>query len=155
MEIIMKPKKRIALIAHDNMKDEMLEFVRDNEDILKQHELCGTGTTASIIRDRVGLEVKRYKSGPMGGDVQISGLIAEGDIDIVIFFWDPLSAQPHDPDIRALLRIAVLYDVPIATNRSTAYFILNSKFIDSEFRRDVVDHSELMSKRKEEFEKLK
>ncbi len=155
MEVIMGKKKRVALIAHDHMKDEMLTFVKENQEILEEHELCGTGTTSTLIADRTGLKVKKYKSGPMGGDAQISSRIAEGKIDMVIFFWDPLSAQPHDPDIRALLRLAVLYDVPIATNRSTAAFVLHSKFMGTEFKRDVLDHSELMEKRKNEFKKLK
>lgn len=120
-----KAKKRIALIAHDNKKSDMLRWARENAELLKNYELCGTGTTAKLVSDATGLAVERYLSGPLGGDQQIGAKIAEGIIDIVVFFWDPLQMQPHDPDVKALLRIAVVYDIPIATNRATADCILN------------------------------
>ena len=110
----------IALIAHDNKKVEMVNWAMRNKEILKNFNLCGTGTTAKLVADATDLKVKRFLSGPLGGDQQIGAKIAEGKIDIVIFFWDPLQSQPHDPDVKALLRIAVVYDIPIATNKATA-----------------------------------
>lgn len=131
-------KKHIALIAHDNMKTEIVEWAKKNKEVLRNHFLCGTGTTAKLISDRTQLPVTAYNSGPLGGDQQIGSRIVEGDIDMVIFFWDPLESQPHDPDIKALLRIAVVYDVPIATNRATADFLLTSQFMDNEYRLEEV-----------------
>lgn len=122
----MKEIKKIALIAHDNKKAEMVAWSMKNRELLARYELCGTGTTAKLVAESTGLEVYRYLSGPLGGDQQIGAKIAEGQIDFVIFFWDPLSMQPHDPDVKALLRIAALYDVPIATNKATADFVLSS-----------------------------
>ena len=123
----MSKQKHIALIAHDNMKKELIDWVTKNKKILRKHFLCGTGTTSRMISETVELPVKAFKSGPMGGDQQIGARIAEGNIDMMIFFWDPLEAQPHDPDVKALLRIAVLYDIPVANNRATADFILTSE----------------------------
>jgi len=122
-------QKRIALIAHDNMKPTIIEWCAENKDILSQHLLCGTGTTAKRIHDETGLAVERYKSGPLGGDQQIGAQITDGKIDIVIFFSDPLTAQPHDPDVKALLRIAQVYDIPIANNRATAQYIIHSTLL--------------------------
>ncbi len=119
-------KKTIALIAHDNKKPEIVEWASKNVEILKNYNLCGTGTTSRRISEATGLEVKGYLSGPLGGDQQIGALTAEGKIDAIIFLCDPLEAQPHDPDVKALLRIAVVYDVPIATNISTANCILST-----------------------------
>lgn len=118
--------KRIALIAHDNMKPTMIEWCQKNKDILGHHFLCGTGTTAKKINEATGLPVRAYLSGPLGGDQQIGARVAVGEIDIVIFFSDPLTAQPHDPDVKALLRIAQVYDIPIANNKATADCILKS-----------------------------
>lgn len=117
-------KKTIALIAHDNKKHEIVAWCLANKQVLENYNLCGTGTTASLIAEATGLNVKKYLSGPVGGDQQIGAKVAEGKIDIVIFFWDPLQTQPHDPDIKALLRIAVVYDIPIATNKATANLVL-------------------------------
>ncbi len=122
----MKEIKKIALIAHDNKKAEMVAWSMKNRELLARYELCGTGTTAKLVAESTGLDVYRYLSGPLGGDQQIGAKIAEGQIDFVIFFWDPLSMQPHDPDVKALLRIAALYDVPIATNKATADFVMTS-----------------------------
>ena len=122
--------KTIALIAHDNKKHEMVNWALVNKDILAKFYLCGTGTTAKLVAEATGLNVKRYLSGPLGGDQQIGAKIGEKKIDIVMFFWDPLQAQPHDPDVKALLRIAVVYDIPIATNIATANYILQSRFIE-------------------------
>lgn len=123
-------KKRIALIAHDNMKSKMIEWCGLNREILQKHNLCGTGTTAGLITANTGLNVKAYKSGPYGGDQQIGAEIAEGKIDMVIFFSDPLTAQPHDPDVKALLRIAQVYDIPIANNFATAQYIIRSPLMN-------------------------
>ena len=122
----MKAIKKIALIAHDNKKPEIIEWAKKNKDILKDFELCGTGTTAKRISDATGLEVYGYFSGPLGGDQQIGALVATGEIDLVVFFCDPLQAQPHDPDVKALLRIANVYDVAIATNVATADLVIKS-----------------------------
>ncbi len=112
--------KTLALIAHDNKKREIVEWAQANKTSLAPFELCGTGHTAQMIADATGLDVKPFLSGPMGGDQQIGAKIAEGEIDGVVFFWDPLQTQPHDPDVKALLRIATMYDIPIATNKATA-----------------------------------
>ena len=122
----MKEIKTVALIAHDNKKAEMVAWSMKKKDLLAKYQLCGTGTTSKLVAESTGLDVYRYLSGPLGGDQQIGAKIAEGQIDVVIFFWDPLSMQPHDPDVKALLRIAALYDVPIATNKATADFVLSS-----------------------------
>ena len=118
--------KTIALIAHDNKKHDIVAWALNNKKLLSNYNLCGTGTTAKLISEATGLKVKRYLSGPLGGDQQIGAKIAEKKVDLVIFFWDPLQAQPHDPDVKALLRISVVYDIPIATNRATADFVINS-----------------------------
>lgn len=122
--------KTIALIAHDNKKKDIIRWASENKERLSKFNLCGTGTTAKMISEATGLNVKGYLSGPLGGDLQIGAKVAKKDIDIVIFIWDPLQAQPHDPDVKALLRIAALYDVPIATNISTADFMLHSDLLD-------------------------
>lgn len=117
-------KKVIALVAHDNKKPNLVAWAVNNKDALKDYDLCGTGHTAKLVEEATGLKVRQFLPGPMGGDQQVGANIAQGNIDIVIFFWDPLSAQPHDPDVKALLRIAVVYDIPIATNKSTADCII-------------------------------
>lgn len=124
-----KRQKTIALIAHDNKKHEIVNWALENKDLLAGYALCGTGTTAKLVGEATGLRVKRYLSGPLGGDQQIGAKVAEGKIDVVIFFWDPLQTQPHDPDVKALLRIAVVYDIPIATNRATAEYIIRSSLM--------------------------
>ena len=122
----MKTQMTVALVAHDNKKHEMIQWALTNKEALSAFKLCGTGTRAKLVSDATGLEVKRYLSGPLGGDQQIGAKVAEGKIDIVIFFWDPLQMQPHDPDVKALLRIAALYDIPIATNKRTADYIIGA-----------------------------
>ena len=124
-----KSIKRVALIAHDNKKPEIIEWAKKNKEILEQFELFGTGTTSTRVAEATGLNVKGYLSGPLGGDQQIGAKVAEGEIDLVVFFCDPLQAQPHDPDVKALLRIANVYDVPIATNTATADLVITSKLI--------------------------
>ncbi len=147
--LTLEKQKNIALIAHDGKKDEMLEWCEKNKKILQRHFLCGTGTTATMIADRTGLPVRAYNSGPLGGDQQIGAKIVEGAIDFIVFFSDPLCAQPHDPDVKALLRIALVYDIPIATNRSSADFMITSEFMDSEYTRQVENFKLTVKKRSE------
>lgn len=132
-------QKNIALIAHDGKKQELINWCEKNKDVLKNHFLCGTGTTARMVTDRTGLPVKGYNSGPLGGDQQIGAKIVEGNIDFVIFFSDPLEAQPHDPDVKALLRIAQVYDIPIANNKATADFMINSSLMNQEYEHQVIN----------------
>jgi methylglyoxal synthase len=135
----MAARKRIALIAHDNLKRDILEWARYNLDRLGRHELYGTGTTGGMIAAELGLTVKRFRSGPLGGDQQVGAGVAEGRIDFIIFFWDPLAPHSHDVDVKALLRIAVVYNVPIACNRATADFLLSSHLMDEEYDRRLPD----------------
>ena len=134
---VLGEKKRIALIAHDSMKSDLIDWCMENLETLKKHSLCGTGTTARLIKEHTGLPVKGYRSGPLGGDQQVGSKIVEGKIDIVIFFSDPLTAQPHDPDVKALLRIAQVYDIPIANNKATADFIISSKFFNEPYTQEI------------------
>ncbi|MFI6977296.1 methylglyoxal synthase [Embleya sp. NPDC050154] len=119
-------ERGIALVAHDRYKPEMLAWARIHREILAAHRLYATGTTGGIIADELDLRVTRFRSGPLGGDQQIGSRIAEGDVDLLVFFWDPLSPQPHEPDVRALLRLAVLANIPVACNRATADFVITS-----------------------------
>lgn len=140
-------QKRIALIAHDGKKQELIEWCNENKEILQKHFLCGTGTTARLIADYTGLPVKGYNSGPLGGDQQIGAKIVEGSIDLVVFFSDPLEAQPHDPDVKALLRIAQVYDIPMANNKSTADFIITSSYMNEEYVHEVLNFNRNVEKR--------
>ena len=140
-------QKNIALIAHDGKKQELLDWCDWNKEILQRHFLCGTGTTAKMITDRTGLPVRGYNSGPLGGDQQIVAKIVEGKIDLVIFFSDPLTAQPHDPDVKALLRIASVYDIPIANNRSSADFMITSPLINEKYKHQVVNFQHQIANR--------
>jgi len=133
-------QKHIALVAHDNCKKALIDWVAENDHVLSRHFLCGTGTTARMITEHTGLPVKAYKSGPLGGDQQIGALISDLNVDFLIFFWDPLEAQPHDPDVKALLRIAVLYNIPVAMNQSTADFLLFSKLMDQDYERPILNY---------------
>lgn len=144
---VMPAQKNIALIAHDNMKPEIVEWCRENKDILAHHFLVGTGTTAKVIAEITGLPIRAYNSGPLGGDQQIGARIVDGKIDLVIFFSDPLTAQPHDPDVKALLRIAQVYDIPIANNRATADFIINSTCMDKEYSHNVINFRQTVTDR--------
>lgn len=132
-------QKNIALIAHDGKKPELMEWCMKNKNILSHHFLCGTGTTARMLSERTGLPVRGYNSGPLGGDLQIGSKIVEGKIDVIIFFSDPLTAQPHDPDVKALLRIAQVYDIPIANNSASADFIVTSSLMNEEYTHKVID----------------
>ena len=129
--------KRIALVAHDNMKREMLEWATEHKEELRRHVLIATGSTGKLVADSTGLTLERMRSGPLGGDQQIGARIAEAGIDILLFFWDPLEPQPHDPDIRALLRIAVVWNIPVACNRASADFILSSPLLGAKYQRRV------------------
>jgi methylglyoxal synthase len=132
---LMPRRKRIALIAHDNCKPDMLEWARFNVETLSAHELHATGTTGTLLANELGLTVDRFLSGPLGGDQQVGAAIAEGRIDFLVFFWDPLEPQPHDVDVKALLRIAVVCNVPTACNRATADFVLSSPLTGQEYQR--------------------
>ncbi len=144
---VMEAQKNIALIAHDNKKQELIEWCLKNKEILEHHFLCGTGTTAKMVADRTGLPVRGYNSGPLGGDQQIGARVVDGKIDLIIFFSDPLTAQPHDPDVKALLRIAQVYDIPIANNRATADFIITSPFMDSVYTHELPDFKGAVAER--------
>lgn len=142
--------KKIALVAHDGKKKELVEWCDKNKDVLKGHFLCGTGTTARLISEKTGLPVKGYCSGPLGGDQQIGAKIVEGQVDFIVFLWDPLEAQPHDPDVKALLRIAVVYDIPIANNLATADFMLHSEYMNEPYSRRIENFNLAISRRVEE-----
>lgn len=143
----MGQRKRIALVAHDNKKADLLDWARFNRDLLEKHELWATGTTGLLLKKELGLEINILKSGPLGGDQQVGARIAEGLIDFLIFFWDPLEAQPHDPDVKALLRIAVVWNIPVACDRASADFIISSPLMTEEYPRQVPDYSDYRSRR--------
>ena len=140
VEMSVGPHKTIALVAHDNMKDELLEWVGKHREELSRHTLIGTGTTGGLVHEKIGLPVERLRSGPLGGDQQIGARISEGEVDVLLFFWDPLEPQPHDPDIKALLRIAVVWNIPVACNRASADFIMSSPHMDLDYIRRVPSH---------------
>lgn len=133
--LAMHPQKKIALVAHDNKKEELVEWAKEHKDVLSQHILYATGTTGTLLEKELALEVNRFQSGPLGGDLQIGAGIVEREIDCLIFFWDPLEAQPHDPDVRALLRIAVVWNIPTASNRASADFIVSSPLMSDTYDR--------------------
>lgn len=145
--LTLEKQKNIALIAHDNKKHDLINWCLEHKDTLAKHTLCGTGTTARMITEQTGLVVKGYNSGPLGGDQQIGAKIVEGRIDLVIFFSDPLTAQPHDPDVKALLRIAQVYDIPIANNRATADFIITSPLMETSYEHPVINFNKNISDR--------
>ena len=149
VKVEMERQKNIALIAHDNKKKELIEWCRKNKEILEHHFLCGTGTTAKMVAEQTGLPVRGFNSGPLGGDQQIGARIVEGRVDVVIFFSDPLTAQPHDPDVKALLRIAQVYDIPIANNRATADFILASPYMSGTYTHELPDFVAAIKERAE------
>ncbi|MFA9465391.1 MAG: methylglyoxal synthase [Velocimicrobium sp.] len=137
--LTIRKQKNIALIAHDSKKPELIQWCDENKELLKKHILCGTGTTARMITDQTNLPVKGYNSGPLGGDQQIGAKIVEGKVDFVVFFSDPLEAQPHDPDVKALLRIAQVYDIPMANNKATADFMITSSFMNEEYDHTIIN----------------
>ncbi len=132
--------KRIALVAHDNKKGDLLEWARFNRDLLAEHRICSTGTTGALLERELDIPVIKLQSGPLGGDQQIGAKIADGEIDFLIFFWDPLEPHPHDPDVKALLRIAVVWNVPIACNRASADFMVSSPLMASSYERNLPDY---------------
>ena len=140
-KIVIGEKKKIALVAHDNKKQDLVEWALFNKALLANHELCATGTTGALLERILGLPIVKFQSGPLGGDLEIGARIAEGDIDFVIFFWDPLEPQPHDPDVKALLRIAVVWNIPVACNRATADFMISSTLMSSEYERLLPDYN--------------
>lgn len=134
--------KRIALVAHDHKKQDLIDWCKKHKDTLKPHIFCGTGTTGQLVADATGFTVERFLSGPLGGDQQIGAKIAESEIDILIFFWDPLEPMSHDPDIKALLRLAVLWNIPTASNLATADFLISSPLFGQEYVRQQIDFTD-------------
>ena len=146
-KITMVTDKRIALVAHDNKKRDLLEWAKYNRTLLERHEIYATGTTGETLIRELGLAINRLQSGPLGGDQQIGSKIVSNEIDFLIFFWDPLEPQPHDPDVKALLRMAVVWNIPIACNRATADFMISSPLMEGEYFRLVPDYDEYQSRR--------
>ncbi len=138
----MPPKKRIALVAHDNKKADLLEWAKFNQEPLSRHEVFATGTTGKVLEQELGIPVHKLQSGPLGGDQQIGARISQGEIDVLIFFWDPLEPMPHDPDVRALLRIAVVWNIPIACNRASADFVFSSPLMDGTYLHQHPDYGQ-------------
>jgi len=146
-KIRLDKKKKIALVAHDNKKLDLLEWACFNKELLARHTLFATGTTGALLQKELGLEVKRFQSGPLGGDQQIGAKITEGEIDLLIFFWDPLEPLPHDTDVKALLRIAVVWNIPVACNRASADFIISSPLMSGEYERLIPNYEEYTRRR--------
>jgi methylglyoxal synthase len=143
----MSKKKKIALVAHDNKKVEMLEWAKFNKDLLAQHKIFATGTTGRLLEEVLGIKVNKLQSGPLGGDQQIGAMIVGGEIDFMIFFWDPLEPMSHDTDIKALLRMAAVWNIPIACNRSTADFMISSPLMDEDYERIVPNYSDYQNRK--------
>jgi methylglyoxal synthase len=134
------PRKNVGLVAHDNKKRDLIDWVTFNKGLLAEHDLVATGTTGTLLEEVLGIEIRKLRSGPLGGDQQLGALIADGEIDFLVFFWDPLEPQPHDPDVKALLRIAVVWNIPIACNRASADFMISSPLMTSDYARRVPDY---------------
>jgi len=141
-KIVMVQDKKIALVAHDNKKRDLLEWAKFNRDLLAHHEVYATGTTGETLERQLGLKINKLQSGPLGGDQQIGAKIVSNEINFLIFFWDPLEPQPHDPDVKALLRMAVVWNIPIACNRASADFMISSPLMEGEYNRLVPDYDE-------------
>ena len=146
-KIPMEHDKKIALVAHDNKKRDMLEWAKFNRVLLAHHKIFATGTTGKLLEKELGLKVTKLKSGPLGGDQQIGALIVENEVDFLIFFWDPLEPQPHDPDVKALLRMAVVWNIPIANNRASADFMISSPLMDKVYNRLVPDYENYVTRK--------
>lgn len=140
-------RKRIALVAHDNKKKDLIEWAEFNKVVLAKHELIATGTTGKLMEDQLDRPVKKLLSGPLGGDQQIGAMIAAGEIDILIFFWDPMEAQPHDSDVKALLRIAIAWNCIMACDRATADFVLTSPLMQTEYSANIPDYSTYLKRK--------
>ena len=138
----MANKQRIALVAHDNKKHDLLEWAAFNKHVLVQHELYATGTTGKLLEQELGVEIHKLQSGPLGGDQQIGAKISEQELDLLIFFWDPLTQQPHDSDVKALLRIAVVWNIPVACNRASADFMISSPLMSGAYKRHLPDYGD-------------
>lgn len=145
--LVIQRVKNIALVAHDNRKTDLLEWARFNKKLLQGHTIFATGTTGKLLEETLDMRLTKFRSGPLGGDQQIGAHIAEGKIDFLIFFWDPLEPQPHDPDVKALLRIALVWNIPTACNRSTADFLISSSLMDKPYVRSVQDFSEYIDRK--------
>jgi methylglyoxal synthase len=139
-KIAMERDKKIALVAHDNKKRDLVEWALFNRDLLAHHDVCATGTTGELLERELGFAITKLQSGPLGGDQQIGAKIVDGEIDFLIFFWDPLEPMPHDPDVKALLRMAVVWNIPIACNRASADFMISSPLMDGEYDRLIPDY---------------
>lgn len=137
----LRARKTIALVAHDNKKEDLIDWAIYNKTVLAKHELVATGTTGKLLEESLDRPVKKFLSGPLGGDQQIGSLIAEGKIDVLIFFWDPMQAQPHDSDVKALLRLGVAWNIPMACDRATADFLMTSPFMHEEYKAAIPDYS--------------
>jgi methylglyoxal synthase len=135
-----KSRKTVGLVAHDNKKSDLIEWATFNRRVLVDHDLVATGTTGTLLEDELGIGVVKLQSGPLGGDQQLGAMIAQGEIDVLIFFWDPLEPPPNDPDVRALLRIAVVWNIPVACNRATADFLVSSPLMTSDYERRLPDY---------------
>lgn len=139
-------EKRIALIAHDNKKKDLIEWITVNKQLLREHKIYATGTTGKLVEKELDIKIKKLQSGPLGGDQQIGSMIAGNKLDLLIFFWDPLEAQPHDPDVKALLRIAVVWNIPIACNRASADFIITSRLMNEEYKRSLPSYQDYINR---------
>jgi methylglyoxal synthase len=146
-KIVMVQDKKIALVAHDNKKRDLLEWAKFNRDLLAHHEVYATGTTGETLEKQLGFKIHKLQSGPLGGDQQIGARIVSNDINFLIFFWDPLEPQPHDPDVKALLRMAVVWNIPIACNRASADFMISSPLMEGEYNRLVPDYDEYRNRK--------
>ncbi|QPH39381.1 methylglyoxal synthase [Pedobacter endophyticus] len=138
----LSPNKKIAMVAHDHRKDDLVNWALRNRDAFIGHELLATGTTGKLIEERLNLPVRKLLSGPLGGDQQIGALIAQGEIDVLIFFWDPMEAQPHDPDVKALLRIGIVWNIPMACDVATADFLISSPHMQGNYKVALTDYDE-------------
>lgn len=140
-------RKRIALVAHDHRKKDLMDWAKANKPLLAKHALLATGTTGKLIEEELGVPVKKVLSGPLGGDQQIGALIAEGEVDILVFFWDPMEAQPHDPDVKALLRLCAVWNIPMASDKATADFMFTSPLMEQDYDAEIADYAAYLKRK--------